>query len=102
MITKTTKTRWLNALRSDKYTKGNGNMHKNGKYTAIGALCAATGNTKNRSMNNVFPRIDKDGTVLEFMGLSPSIQHRIKLMNDRNRDFTQVIRYISRNIKVKN
>lgn len=101
MITKTTKTRWLNALRSNKYTKGTGKMRNKNRYDAMGVLCDATGNSKNRNMSQSYPRLDKDGTIQEFMGLSPSTQERINSINDSTNDFREVIRYISRNLKVK-
>ena len=103
MITKTTKTRLLNALRSSKYAHTKGNMidKKTKAYTVLGVLCEVTGNSKNRKMNRQFPRTDRQGNVLDFMGLSPSTQQRISMINDSCSDFSQVIRYISRNLKVK-
>lgn len=101
MITKSTKTRWLKALRSNKYKKGTGCMRRKGKYDAMGVLCEATGNSKNRKMTQTYPRMNKNGDAQYFLGLSPSTQDRIISINDSTNDFSEVIRYISRNLKVK-
>ena len=99
MINRTTKTKWLNALRSNKYRKTTGAMRRGGRYDALGVLCDVTGNTKNRRMTAAYPRVNKDGDVQSFMGLSPNIQQKISQLNDGSNDFDSVIRYISRNVK---
>tara|TARA_R110002074_G_scaffold402324_1_gene607140 strand:- start:193707 stop:194000 length:294 start_codon:yes stop_codon:yes gene_type:complete len=96
------KTKWLNALRSGKYQKNTGSMRKGKAYDVLGVLCAITGNTKNRKMTSSYPRINKAGEVLEFMGISPSTQTTISNLNDSTDGFNDVIRYISRNVKAKN
>lgn len=102
MINKSIKTKWLNALRSNKYSKNNGPMKAGKSYNPLGILCEVTGNSKNRRMTNIFPRANKQGEIEEFMGLSPKVQQKIVHLNTEQSDFNEVIRYISRNIKVKN
>jgi hypothetical protein len=102
MISKTIKVKWLNALRSNKYQKTTGYLRKGKAYDALGILCKVTGNENNRLMNVTYPRRAKNGRVLEFMGLSPNVQATIRSLNNEQEGFSAVIRYISRNIKVKN
>jgi hypothetical protein len=106
MINRTIKNKWLSALRSGDYRlKLNGPMKTNYKrktkksaYTALGVLCAITGNENNRDMLMDYPRIGTDGAPNEFVGLSSSTQVSILKAAKTAKSASEVIRYISRNI----
>lgn len=98
----TIKTRWLKRLRSGDIRHNRGRMYdpKNNRYSALGVLCLVTGNMLNRDMSGRYPREDDKG-IMSFVGLTPGQQKRIEEINQTSNDFSDVIRYISRNVKAR-
>lgn len=94
------KMKWLNALRSGQYNKGNTVLrNKNNSYSPLGVLCEVTGNASNRNMGKSYPKLNSNGMLDRFVGLTPSMQKRITTMAQRSDNFNDVINYISRNVK---
>lgn len=96
------KQKWIDALRSGKYSQAKGRLEDGGSYCCLGVLCVVAGLKIAKEGDYV------DGTAL-YEGYDPiwnifggrpgeSPQDRLAPMNDEGKSFSVIADYIEKNI----
>lgn len=105
------KTKWLEALRSRKYTQGTDYLRGNGKYCCLGVLCDVVQpekwgqedafgviphdpNRKFKFENNVYPSVE----LLDQVGLTEDQMQTLVDLNDGGKTFDEIAKYIEENL----
>jgi hypothetical protein len=102
---KITKQKWLNALRSDRFTQGTGCLrddksYGSSSYCCLGVLCHVTGQERNQAMHRGYPNDTDDETVRPFQGLKPrTIRALVKMNDDKGMNFRQIAKWIEKNVR---
>ena len=98
---KVTKKKWIAALKSGDFKQGKGQLRHRDNYCCLGVLCVITGNSKNRGMTDIFPKMGEGTLSMEFMGLSVKQQDKLATLNDQGKTFKYIASYIKRYVKTE-
>ena len=117
-MNKDIKDKWIEALRSDKYTQGKGYLHQvqDNSYCCLGVLCDILDVPKQndceyRSADGDIYRYGTNDTsvfsmpanIAHQIGIDDVVQGKLQNMNDGNDDmrshsFTEIANYIEKNL----
>lgn len=103
------KAKWVEALRSGKYTQTDAFLRRGDEYCCLGVLCDISGKAQWGSISdyvNIFVPggglSDTSGTLLESftdsIGLPRSVHDELYTMNDEGKTFPEIADYIEANL----
>lgn len=94
------KAKWVEALRSGKYTQGKGSLHPGNCFCCLGVLCDLIDPTKWSA--DYAKDVLYDGCAFSWipgglrsdLGIPGAIETELATMNDTGRTFTEIANYI--------